>query len=123
MIRYHKISFKHALDGLFWAFKTQPNFRIHLSLSILSLVTGFLFKVSYFEFLLILFLITVGLVVETINTSLEQTTDAIDQKIRDDIRIAKDVAAGAMLIYAVGASIIALIIFIPKILKLIGYFG
>jgi diacylglycerol kinase len=57
-------------------------------------------------------------VIETINTGLEQTTDAIDRKIREDIKIAKDVAAAAMLIYAIGASIIALIIFVPRIISL-----
>lgn len=63
-------------------------------------------------------MITVGLVIETINTGLEQTTDAIDRKIREDIKIAKDVAAAAMLLYAVGAFIMATLIFLPKIFKL-----
>lgn len=116
MIKYHTISFKHAWEGLIWSLKTQPNYKIHLFLSFLSIIGGIYFKISYFEFLLIIFMITVGLVVETINTGLEQTTDAIDKKIREDIKIAKDVAAAAMLIYAIGASIIALIIFVPKII-------
>lgn len=118
MFKRHTISFKHAFDGLIWSLKTQPNYRIHLFLSLLSIFAGFYFQIGYFEFLLIIFLITVGLVVETLNTGLEQTTDAIDKKIREDIKIAKDVAAAAMLIYAFGASIIALIIFIPKIINL-----
>lgn len=119
MIKYHTISFKHAWDGLIWSLKTQPNYRIHIFLSILSIIGGFVLKISYFEFLLIIFLITVGLVVETINTGLEQTTDAIDKKIREDIKIAKDVAAAAMLIYAIGAFVIACIIFIPKLMNLL----
>lgn len=68
---------------------------------------------------MIIMLITVGLVIETLNTGLEQTTDAIDRKIREDIKIAKDVAAAAMLIYAAGSFIIACFIFIPRILALI----
>jgi Diacylglycerol kinase len=118
MLKYHTISFKHAFDGLIWSLKTQPNYRIHLFLSLLSIIGGIILKISYFEFLLIIFMITVGLVVETINTGLEQTTDAIDKKIREDIKIAKDVAAASMLIYALGAFIIACIIFIPKIINL-----
>lgn len=118
MIKYHKISFKHAFEGLIWALKTQPNYKIHLFLSFLSIIGGIYYRITYFEFLMIIFLITVGLVVETINTGLEQTTDAIDKKIREDIKIAKDVAAAAMLIYAIGSSIIALIIFLPRILNL-----
>jgi diacylglycerol kinase len=99
---------------MIWAFKSQTNYRIHFFLSFLSLVGSYFLKVSYYEFLLILFLITVGLVIETINTAIEEATDAIDTKIREDIKIAKDVAAAAMLIYAIGSAIIALMIFIPK---------
>lgn len=118
MLKRHTISVKHAVDGLIWALKTQPNYRIHLFLSTISILGGIFLKISYFEFLLIIFLVTVGLVIETINTGLEQTTDAIDKKIREDIKIAKDVAAAAMLIYSIGASVIALMIFIPKIFRL-----
>jgi len=115
MFRKHTISFKHAYEGMVWAFKSQPNYRIHFFLSFLSLAGSYFLKVSYFEFLLILVLITFGLVIETINTSIEEATDAIDTKIREDIKIAKDVAAGAMLIYAIGSAFIATIIFVPKI--------
>lgn len=115
MFRKHTISFKNAYNGLVWSLRTQPNYRIHLFLSLISIIFGFFLKISYFEFLMIIFLITVGLVIETINTAIEEATDAIDTKIREDIRIAKDVSAGAMLIYAIGATVIAMIIFIPKI--------
>jgi diacylglycerol kinase len=74
--------------------------------------------VSYFEFLLIVFLIIIGLIIETVNTAIEFTTDAIDKKIRDDIKIAKDVSASAMLIFSIGALIIGIIIFLPKIFNL-----
>ena len=116
MLKRHTISIGHAIDGLVWALKTQPNYRIHLFLSILSVIGGIVLRISYFEFLMIIFLITVGLVIETINTGIEQTTDAIDNKIREDIKIAKDVSAAAMLIYAVGAFVIACFIFIPRII-------
>jgi len=86
-------------------------------LSLISVAAGFYLKISYFEFLLIVFLITVGLVIETINTALEEATDAIDTKIREDIKITKDVSAAAMLIYAIGSALIAAMIFVPKIMK------
>jgi diacylglycerol kinase len=118
MLKHHTISVRHAVDGLSWALKTQPNYKIHLILSALSLIGAVALRISYFEFLLIVFLITVGLVIETLNTGLEQTTDAIDRKIREDIKIAKDVAAAAMLIYAIGSFVIAGVIFIPRIINL-----
>lgn len=118
MFKTHTISFKNALNGLIWSLKTQPNYRIHLSLSLLALGLSIWLSISYYEFLIIIFLITIGLVIETINTAIESTTDAIDTKIREDIRISKDVSAAAMLIYAVGATIIAGIIFLSKIMEL-----
>jgi len=118
MLKRHTISFKNAFAGLVWAVKTQPNFRIHFFLSALSIAGGFLFKISYFEFILIIILIFIGLTIETINTGIEQTTDAIDQNWREDIKIAKDVSAAAMLFFSIGAFITAAIIFIPRILAL-----
>ncbi len=116
MIRRHTISFKNAFQGVIWVIKTQPNYKIHLFLSGLAIVGGWRLQISYFEFLVIFILIFIGLALETVNTAIEAATDAIDNKWRDDIKIAKDVSAGAMLIFAIGALIIALIIFIPKLL-------
>jgi len=118
MIKRHTISFKNAFAGLSWAVKTQPNFKIHFTLSLLSIIASFLLKITNTEFLIIIFLIFVGLSIETVNTAIEQTTDAIDEKWRDDIKVAKDVAAGAMLFFAIGAFLIACFIFIPRFLLL-----
>ncbi|NMB84413.1 diacylglycerol kinase family protein [Candidatus Roizmanbacteria bacterium] len=118
MIKKHTVSFINAFKGLKWALSTQPNYRIHIFLSGLAIVGGMVFKISYDQYLLIAALIFIGLTVETINTAIENTTDAIDTKWRDDIKLAKDVAAGAMLIYAIGAFAVACLIFIPKIINL-----
>jgi len=115
MIHRHTISFKHAFAGMKWALRTQPNYRIHLFLSLLALIGGVVFNITYPEFLTVLTLITVGLTIETINTAIEQTADAIDLKWREDIKIAKDVGAGAMLFFALGSFLIACIIFLPRI--------
>lgn len=118
MLRKHTISFQHAFEGLITALATQPNYRIHLFLSLLSVGGGIYFRISYFEFLILGSLITVGLVIETVNTAIEETCDAIDQSIRPDIKIAKDTAAAAMLIFAIGAATIAGCIFMPHIISL-----
>ncbi len=116
MIRKHTISIKHALEGVVWAFSTQPNYRVHCVLSGISILFGLLFHISRGEFLAIGILIIMGLSIETINTAIEETCDAIDGAIRPDIKIAKDVAAGAMLIFAVGSIILAAYIFVPYII-------
>ena len=76
------------------------------------------FRIRYEEFLIIGLLVTVGLVVETVNTAIEETCDAIDEAIRPDIKIAKDTAAAAMLVFAFGSATIAGFIFIPRIFQL-----
>src|SRR3989338_416449 len=113
--RDHGHALNNALDGFFWAIKTQSNYRIHLFISISVVALGYLLKISYFEWLLLVFAITTGLVVEAVNTAIEATTDAITKDWRPEIKIAKDVGAAAMLTYAVGATILALLIFIPKL--------
>jgi diacylglycerol kinase len=60
----------------------------------------------------------VGLVIETVNTAIEETCDAIDTSIRPEIKLAKDTAAAAMLIFAIGAATLAGFIFIPHIISL-----
>lgn len=118
MIRQHHLSIKNAFNGVIWAFKTQPNYKIHLFFSILALFGAWFLKISETEFILIVMLIFIGFVIETVNTGIEATTDAITKQMREDIRIAKDVSAASMLIYAIGATIIAGLIFIPKLISL-----
>ncbi len=119
MLRKHTISFKHAWNGLIAAFKTQPNYRIHAACSLLALIGAWYFHISYPEVLTILVLITMGFAFETVNTAIEETCDAIDESIRPDIKIAKDSAAGAMLVVAIGSTVIAGVIFIPRIITLL----
>lgn len=115
-IRKHTISVKHAWDGISWAFGTQPNYYIHISLSLLALLGGVMLDISYIEYLIIIVLITMGLTIETINTAIEQVSDAVTQEWNQEIKRAKDLAAGAMLLFAFGAAIIAGIIFLPRIM-------
>ncbi len=115
MLSRHTASFKNAFNGLIWVLKTQPNFKIHISLSLLAILGGFFFQISNDEFLIVFVLIGLGLVIETVNTAIEETIDAFDKNPREEIRIAKDVSAAAMLIFAMTSFIIACIIFIPKL--------
>lgn len=119
MLKKHHLSIKYAFKGLSWALKTQANYRIHLILSTVALGLCWLLRVTYEEYLVIITLIFIGFVVECINTAIELTTDAIDKNWREDIGLAKDVSAGAMLLYAFGAAVVASVIFIPKLMEVI----
>lgn len=121
MLHRHTISFKHAFAGIVWVLKTQHNYVVHIALSIMAIILGLFLHISYFEFLIIILLVFSGLTIETVNTAIEEATDAIDTKWREDIKIAKDVAAGAMLIYSIGAAVLAVIIFLPKLLVYLAF--
>lgn len=113
ILKYHHISFKVAWAGIVWAFKSQPNFRVHLTLSALTIALGIYFGITRVEMIVIVFTIILGLTAEMINTSLEAMTDLITTEWREDAKIAKDVSAGMMLVTALGAVTIALVIFWP----------
>jgi len=115
-LRKHHISFKTALDGIGWAVRTQPNFRVHIVLSLLALLGGWFFRVTMTEMLILIFMIILGLSAEMINTAIESMTDLITREWRQEAKIAKDVSAGMMLITAVGALVVAAVIFVPYIL-------
>ena len=117
MIR-HTISVKHALDGVRQAIITQPNFRIHLTLSLISVISGFILQIDHWEWIILVLVIIMGLVIEMINTAIESVVDLVSSEWRIAAKTAKDVSAGAMLIYAIGATLMAGLLFIPKILWL-----
>ncbi len=119
LIRKHHISFKHAWDGLVWAFTTQPNFKVHISLSLLVVILGFLFQITYIEMIILIFAIVFGLGIEMVNTSIEAVTDLVTTDYKKSAKIAKDVAAGMMLLVAFGTVCIACLIFIPRIFMLL----
>ncbi|GIW63669.1 MAG: diacylglycerol kinase [Patescibacteria group bacterium] len=112
-------SFTNAWFGLVWALKTQNNFRLHFLLALTAVALGFILNISVFEFLIIATFITLGLVIEMINTAIEKTNDAITTDWRQEIKLAKDVSAGAMLVFSICSLISAGIIFLPKIYNLI----
>ena len=121
ILAQHHISFKNAFSGLWWALTTQPNFRIHITLSLVALFFSWYLEISTLEWIIIVFTIVIGLSAEMMNTSIEAMTDLITTEWRKDAKIAKDVAAGTMLTVAFGAFLVALLIFVPKLLVQFGF--
>lgn len=108
----HTISLSHAWDGIVYAFSSQPNFRVHLFLSVLACLVAWWLNVSAIKWLVLILTICGGLIVEMFNTAIESVVDLITQEKRMHAKFAKDVAAGAMLIYAIGSLFVALWLFI-----------
>ena len=111
-------SFKYAFTGIKTAFKTEQNMKIHLIILILVIIFGIILKISKAEWIICIILIGFVISLELINTAIENTVDLITIENNPKAKIAKDTAAGAVLISAITAAIIGLIIFIPKIILL-----
>lgn len=118
-IRTFRQGFKNAFAGLIWAFKTQINFKFHIFGLLVAIFLAIGFKINHYEWLIVLTVATGVLTLELMNTSLEQTTDAITDQYHPTIKKAKDTAAAAVLVYAFYSLIVALIVFWPKINQLL----
>jgi len=114
-------AFKNAINGCFWAFKTQRNFKVHLVISFLVLIFSLWLSINLEEFLFLLLAIFLGLTIEMANTAFEKTLDAVNGRYDPKIKIAKDVAAGMMLLMAGGLALIGLLILLPPFLVKIGF--
>ncbi len=112
-------SFYHALEGLKYAVKTQRNIRIHIVMAALAIILAKLFHCSNTELGLIVLAIGLVIVTELINTAIEKTIDIITLEFHPLAKIAKDVAAGAVLFSAVISVIIAIVVFYDKIINLL----
>ncbi len=110
------ISFKYALNGIYYVFKTSRNFKIQLVFALISLIIGSLLQISKSSYLILVATILSVLILETLNTSIETIVDLVIKKEFSNLaKIAKDTSAGAVLLASINSVIIAVYIFIPKI--------
>jgi diacylglycerol kinase len=109
-------SVKHAVRGLRIILKTQHNAWVHTFFAFLAILFGFWLEVSLGEWAAIILSITSVFVAEAFNTAMEIDIDLTSPDYHPYARDTKDVAAGAVLLTVIGAIIVGLIIFLPKIL-------
>ncbi len=117
-------SFVYAAQGLWYCISTQRNFRFHIVAAVSVLIVSLFYGFDRFEMMSLAFAILFVMICEMINTSIESTVDINGKEFNMNAKIAKDVAAGAVLLSAVLAAIIAVELFwdVKKILYVINYF-
>ncbi len=108
-------SFRYAFSGLWWTLKTQRNMRIHLALGIVAGLLGIVLGLSSGEFAVLALTITVVMAAEMVNTVIEAAVDLASPEYHPLAKIAKDVAAGAVLLTAIGAVVVGLFLFLPHL--------
>jgi len=108
-------SFRFALEGIRTLFQSEPNARIHLLAAIIVVISGFYFGLSAIEWVAIILAIGLVVVAEAFNTALEKLTDLASPEIHPLAKKAKDLAAAAVLISALIATVVGVVIFWKKI--------
>ena len=118
--RTFKGSVKNCLDGISYVTKNEKNFKREIALGIIALILSYILKIDKIEFIIILTMICLVLTTEIINRAIERAVDLGTKEYHELARIAKDVSAGSVLVTSIFALIIGIIIFIPKIITLLG---
>lgn len=119
MLKKRLKSFKFAIDGLKDLFKTQPNAKIHLLVALFVLIAGLLLNISIEEWAILCLTIAIVLAAEAFNTALEYLTDLVSPDFHPLAGKTKDVAAAGVLICAIGAVVVGVLIFGPRIYNLL----
>ena len=106
---------KHAFQGWVYFFRKETNGQIQAVVALLVVAAGFVFQLAANEWPWILLCIGMVLSLEMVNTAIETLADRLHPEKHPEIKIVKDVAAGAVLWAAVISVIVGLIIFLPKL--------
>jgi diacylglycerol kinase (ATP) len=111
-------SANNAINGILQATKTQRHLNFHLTAAFSVLLVCVAVGVSKYDFVAVALVILVVIVAEMFNSALEATVDLATQEYKELARTAKDIAAGAVLISAIGALVIGSLILTPHIVRL-----
>ena len=108
-------SFNYAFEGIIHVLRTQRNMRIHLVIAAVVLVLAFAVGVSKFELIALLLAIAFVLIAEMVNTALEHAIDVATTSFDPMAKLAKDIAAGAVLIATATAVAIGYVVFATRL--------
>lgn len=114
-IRARLKSFQHAFAGIAFMLRTQHNAWAHLIATIVVVAAGFAFNISAEDWRWLVVAIVLVWVAETVNTAFEHLCDVVQPEFSTSVQRAKDIAAGAVLVCAIGAVILGVQIFTPYI--------
>lgn len=113
-------SFGYAFEGARYAFRTQRNLKLHCVITLLVIIAGFLLRISLDQWTVLA--VVVGLVFQTelTNTAVEAIVDRVSPEYHTLSKVAKDCSAAAVLVTAIAAVVVGALIFLPRILALLG---
>lgn len=114
-------SFAYAFRGIADLFRHHRNGQIHLVATILVALCGFFCHISPGEWMAVIICIATVTALEAMNSAIEYLTDLVSPDFHPLAGKVKDMAAGAVLISAIGAAVVGGIIFIPRLAAYLGF--
>ena len=114
-------SFQHAFAGLWHAWKTQRNMRIHVAITTVVMILGLILELQPGQWATIILTIGFVIVSELFNTVIESLVDLVTAEHHPLAKQAKDVAAGAVLTSVVVAVVVGLLVLGPPLLSRLGW--
>ncbi|MBU1000423.1 diacylglycerol kinase family protein [Patescibacteria group bacterium] len=113
------LSFRYAFEGIAAALIEEPNLKFHFLAATLVILLSTVLNISKTDWMIIIFLIGFVISVELTNTAIEAIVDTFTDKEHRGAKLAKDIAAGAVLTAAVTSAILGILIFLPYIRQFI----
>ena len=111
-------AFNAAIEGIIYTFKFERNMKIHYFLAVVVLTASLVLGLDRFEMILLVFAISLVVIAEMFNTAIEKTIDMITDEYHILAKIAKDVAAGGVLIAALNSAVVGYLLFYNKLTDL-----
>ena len=108
-------AWRNAINGIIYATTTQSNIKKQLLIAVFVVIISLFFELSKAEFLIFMFTIVLILFAEMVNTAIETVVDLYTDLYHPKAKIAKDVAAGGVVITAINALIVAYFLFFDKV--------
>ena len=111
-------SVKYSIDGLYYAYRYEQSLWLHGLVTILVIIMGFIFKISFSEWAIIFIALGAILALELINTAIEAAVDLTTTKIHPLAKIAKDCGSAASFVMSIVSIVISMFVFGPYLMKL-----
>lgn len=112
-------SFRYAWQGIVTLLRFENNARIHFFATLISVALGFVVELSVLEWVVIVVVIGLVWAAEAFNTAIEKLADIVSPALHPGIKEVKDLAAAGVLLLSAVAVVVALLVFLPKIIFLL----
>ena len=112
-------SLKNSLNGIKNAFGSERNLKIQIVIALIVIILTLILKIELVKAMFVYISIFFVIVSEIINTAIEKTVDLVTEEYNEKAKLAKDIAAGGVLISAINSVVIGILVFGKEIIEII----